>query len=395
VTDVPELPSYRPLVSDDHAERIRRWHERAYREAIAEAGSGRVFDYLGATIHVPPDVQPITGVSHLLGEAVLAEVREGDRVLDVGTGSGVNAILAASKASAVVAVDISAGAVETARANAAANGVTGRVDVRQSDVFDAVDGVFDLIVFDPPFRWFAPRSVLEAATTDEDYRALRRFFAHVREHLAVDGRILLFFGSSGDLAYVRRLVATAGFDAQVVAEQSLAKDGWQVDYFTFRLTDRRPTLDADLAELARKILDANLYMTLGTADESGRPWASPVYCAFDRYTEFWWVSSPDARHSRNIAVRPEVGIVVFDSQVPISTGQAVYMSAVAEQVTGAESERGLDVFSQRSVAHGGRIWTPEDVLGAARVRLYRATASEHWVLDPRDERIAVQPHVSS
>jgi uncharacterized protein YhbP (UPF0306 family) len=154
-------------------------------------------------------------------------------------------------------------------------------------------------------------------------------------------------------------------------------------------------LDADLAELARKILDANLYMTLGTADESGRPWASPVYCAFDRYTEFWWVSSPDARHSRNIAVRPEVGIVVFDSQVPISTGQAVYMSAVAEQVTGADSERGLDVFSQRSVAHGGRIWTPEDVLGAARVRLYRATASEHWVLDPRDERIAVQPHVSS
>jgi release factor glutamine methyltransferase len=49
---------------------------------------------------------PITGASHLLGQAVLADVRESDRVLDMGTGSGDNAILAASKANDVVAVDI-------------------------------------------------------------------------------------------------------------------------------------------------------------------------------------------------------------------------------------------------------------------------------------------------
>jgi hypothetical protein len=120
-----------------------------------------------------------------------------------------------------------------------------------------------------------------------------------------------------------------------------------------------------------------------------------VYYACDRYTEFWWVSAPATRHSRNIAVRPEVAIVVFDSQVPISTGQAVYMAAVAAQVTAADLERGIGVFSQRSVAHGARAWAPEDVLGAARLRLYRATASEHWVLDSGDQRIAVQPPVNS
>jgi release factor glutamine methyltransferase len=47
------VSEYRPLVSDEHAERIRRWHERAYREATAEAGDGQVFDYLGRTIRVP------------------------------------------------------------------------------------------------------------------------------------------------------------------------------------------------------------------------------------------------------------------------------------------------------------------------------------------------------
>jgi PAS domain-containing protein len=137
------------------------------------------------------------------------------------------------------------------------------------------------------------------------------------------------------------------------------------------------------------IVGANLYMTLGTADEAGRPWASPVYFAVARYREFFWVSSPAARHSRNIAVRPQIAIVIFDSRTPINTGRAVYMSALAAELTGAELERGIGVFSARSLEHGDAEWTPAHVLEPARLRLYRATATEHYVLSPRDERIPV------
>ncbi|MGH2528432.1 MAG: pyridoxamine 5'-phosphate oxidase family protein [Actinomycetota bacterium] len=136
----------------------------------------------------------------------------------------------------------------------------------------------------------------------------------------------------------------------------------------------------DAGTLARAMIDANLYMVLATADETGRPWASPVYFAVSDYTEFFWVSSPDATHSRNIAVRPQVSIVIFNSQVPIGTGQGVYMPAVAEETTGIELERGIDVFSRRSLAHGGVAWTPDDVQGEAELRLYRATAAEHSIL---------------
>ena len=142
------------------------------------------------------------------------------------------------------------------------------------------------------------------------------------------------------------------------------------------------THEQDLAAVARGIIDANLYMVLGTADETGRPWVSPVYYAAAGYSEFYWVSSPEARHSRNLAARSELSIVIFDSQVPISTGQAVYISAVAEEMTGPELERGIEVFSRSSLAHGGREWTPVDVRPPALLLLYRATASEHWVLDP-------------
>ena len=61
--------------------------------------------------------------------------------------------------------------------------------------------------------------------------------------------------------------------------------------------------------MARAILDANHYMTLGTADAAGNPWVSPVFFAADRYRELYWISSPEATHSRNLAARPELSIV--------------------------------------------------------------------------------------
>jgi release factor glutamine methyltransferase len=67
----------------------------------------------------------------------------------------------------VVAVDVHPAAIEAARANAERNGVAERVEVRYSNVFSEVDGAFDLIVFDPPFRWFRPRDLTETAITDE------------------------------------------------------------------------------------------------------------------------------------------------------------------------------------------------------------------------------------
>nr|MDT0665476.1 hypothetical protein [Micromonospora sp. DSM 115978] len=52
--------------------------------------------------------------------------------------------------------------------------------------------------------------------------------------------MLVFFGSSGDLTYLKRLIAEEHFTAEIVAQQDLIKDGWQVDYVTFRLTQPPP-----------------------------------------------------------------------------------------------------------------------------------------------------------
>ena len=145
----------------------------------------------------------------------------------------------------------------------------------------------------------------------------------------------------------------------------------------------------DPAAHARALIDANLYMVLGTADQNGLPWAAPVYFAPSEYREFFWVSKPEARHSRNIAARPEVSIVIFDSSVPIGTGQGVYVTAHAVELVGDEREAGLEVYSRRAVAHGGEAFTSADVEEPAGLRFYRATAVEQFVLDERDRRVPV------
>jgi nitroimidazol reductase NimA-like FMN-containing flavoprotein (pyridoxamine 5'-phosphate oxidase superfamily) len=147
----------------------------------------------------------------------------------------------------------------------------------------------------------------------------------------------------------------------------------------------------DPGALARAIIDSNLYMVLGTADEAGRPWVSPVFYASAEYREFFWISDPEATHSRNLANRPEISIVIFDSQVPANTGQGVYMSALADEPRGADFDRGLETFSRRSEESGAGDLKPEDVRPPARHLLYRATATEHSVLDASDRRIKAVP----
>ena len=147
--------------------------------------------------------------------------------------------------------------------------------------------------------------------------------------------------------------------------------------------------EADPVATAKAIIDANLYMVLGTADERGRPWVSPVYYAHVDYREFLWMSRPETLHSRNLVARPQISLVIFDSSVPIGTGQGVYMAATAEEVTGDARLAMIDVFSRRSLSDGGGALRLEDVEPPAELRLYRAAATAHFILGSIDRLAGV------
>ncbi|QNE19415.1 pyridoxamine 5'-phosphate oxidase family protein [Kribbella qitaiheensis] len=143
-------------------------------------------------------------------------------------------------------------------------------------------------------------------------------------------------------------------------------------------------------DVARRIVDANQYMTLATADRDGRPWASPVCYTSDGGRDFYWASRPESRHSSNLADRSEVGIVIFDSQVPLFVGEAVYLTAHALQVGEADLARCTDIFRGRLPELAS--FSPERLRAPQPLRLYVAHALEASVLladDGPDIRVPI------
>jgi hypothetical protein len=128
----------------------------------------------------------------------------------------------------------------------------------------------------------------------------------------------------------------------------------------------------ELNAIARRVIDSNHYMTLGTQDPDGRPRLSPVYYTCARYSDFYWLSSPEAHHSRNLEERPEIELVIFDSSAPVGAGEAVYLGAGARAIREDELEA-VCPEAFRTTA-GARRFTPEELRGS-NLRLYVAHAT--------------------
>ena len=129
---------------------------------------------------------------------------------------------------------------------------------------------------------------------------------------------------------------------------------------------------------AAAVIEANKYMTLGTVGADGLPWVTPVYFTPSGHDTFYWASSPDALHSRNIAAVPDVSIAIFDSSVRIGGASAVYFRARAELVPADELERCAEFYASRYPEL--RSFGVDELQEPADLRLYRAVPTAHWIL---------------
>lgn len=168
-------------------------------------------DSLYLAVSIPPNYptastpkQPVyLGVESIwLTRALPASLR-GQRVLDICTGSGIQGLVCAARGAArVVGLELSEEAVNVARFNVALNGFANTVEIRQSDLYSALeaDEAFDFVVSNPPFM---------PVMDDVDYpicgtggadgtRILQRIFEGLPQALAADGRGVLFCTALGD-----------------------------------------------------------------------------------------------------------------------------------------------------------------------------------------------------
>ena len=121
------------------------------------------------------------------------------KVLDMGTGSGIQAIAAAKnkKVRSVIAVDINKEAVMDTLQNAMKEGIP--ISVQQSNLFENLDEKFDTIIFNPPYLPSDPK--LKDLTLDggkKGYELIQKFLKQAKKHLEKKGIILLLFSSLTD-----------------------------------------------------------------------------------------------------------------------------------------------------------------------------------------------------
>ncbi len=124
-------------------------------------------------------------------------LREGDVVLDLGTGSGFIGILAARRGHRVVATEIVPAWSACARANGLINGVGDRLEVRTGDLFAPVKGErFDLVVSNPPQMptppdrdWGDPIGLADNGGP-EGWDVLDRIIREAEAHLMPQGRLV-------------------------------------------------------------------------------------------------------------------------------------------------------------------------------------------------------------
>ena len=128
----------------------------------------------------------------------------------------------------------------------------------------------------------------------------------------------------------------------------------------------------DASGKARRLIEVTPFLTLATADASGKPWSCPVYFAHDQAFALYWVSYRETVHSANVRVRPQVGISIL-GEPPDHEGDGVYLDAVAAELHDrAEVERAIEVRHTRSQDRRFAVTSPADVLGDAAWRIYRA-----------------------
>ena len=167
----------------------QRHQQMAWRDAPEK---GYEVSFAGDGFTVFPEVFPPRSDTKLLLSKL--KVPANSAVLDVGTGSGVLAIVACKLgARRCVAVDISAAAVLNARANAERHEVSARMDVRLSDGLEALrpNEVFDVVIANLPGRAATASDHVEAAQWDTGFRTHCHFFERVCAHLAPAGYVIM------------------------------------------------------------------------------------------------------------------------------------------------------------------------------------------------------------
>ena len=206
-------------------------------------GGTLLYFYRDCVFRVPDAVQAPKAGSLLFCRHLA--VRPGQRVLEIGSGMGLAAVLAARAGAHVVATDVVPEAVDAVRANAALNGVS--VEARLGDCYAPVRGErFDLIASNPPQMPTPPgreRSDPAAAADNggpDGWQVLDRLITGAPDHLAPGGALVFTI-----FAFLGRKAAFARLEAVGLTPRVLGSEVQSFPRIGYERLEHLRTMDAE------------------------------------------------------------------------------------------------------------------------------------------------------
>ncbi len=168
-------------------------------------------------IVVYPDVFPPFDDS-IFFYRFLQKIKNPGAVLDMGTGSGVLALAIQKNAKSIIAAKINKKAVKSVKETLKINKIK-NIEARYSNIFSNIREKFDIIVYNSPFMYFKPESLLEKAICDKNYKNLEKFLKQSKAHLNKKGKIFLEISNIGDITYIKRLIKKYKFKLKFQAKK--------------------------------------------------------------------------------------------------------------------------------------------------------------------------------
>ncbi|MFB6075960.1 MAG: HemK2/MTQ2 family protein methyltransferase [Candidatus Aenigmatarchaeota archaeon] len=153
------------------------------------------------------------------------EIEDNEKVLDIGTGSGVMALIASKNAKYVLGVDINRKAIEISKSNAYNNKIK-NVEFKKSDLFEKINKKYDVILFNPPYL----------PTEEEDRiwsggkngrKIIERFSKEFKEYLKEDGKVYMVISSLTGKEEVEKIFKNEGMNVYTKGEKKIP---WEILY---------------------------------------------------------------------------------------------------------------------------------------------------------------------
>ncbi len=174
--------------------------------------------YRNAVIKTNPSVYEPSEDSFLLADAALSEIKDSERLLEVGCGSGiVPAVIKANTGAKIAGIDINPDAAKCTKENG--------IDAIRGDLLSCIKGKLDMIIFNPPYL---PTSEGERTgdwlntALDGGYdgrRVIYRFLDEAGRCLIGKGKLLLLVSSLSGIEEIRSKMEALGYTVEIKAQE--------------------------------------------------------------------------------------------------------------------------------------------------------------------------------